>query len=243
MKKNRKISQKLGFFLVLGCFGYFMFTHKIHDKPIQITQHQLHTNEIHPKIASVTHSTQQRSKKNHKSSIVEVAMSQPKNTISTQTLEKSGDDFNAGLGSTQLKEPTQSPEIGIRIGSLAPNYGITLDLTGLQIKVAGHDLATRFSLGAVKCNSEWKACLYLDELVYFPQSPDVTCYIGAGINLPLADGASLGYELLGGIEGKTTLFKNKNEKLFLECGLSTFSINDMSSDAHLTISAGYKFSL
>jgi hypothetical protein len=259
MRKQRKLARRLGFFVVLGCCSYFLFTHKSYEKIAiapqntqsvtqangNLSENKVGASNAALKIASAS-STKTTSRKHPKKQTTLASLQKgtsPQITTSIPAQQISADEFNAGLGETELHSTPPSIQVDIRTGSIAPNYGIILDIVALPIKIAEQDLFTRFGIGAVKVGSEWKASLYLDELVYFKtDNPQTSFYAGAGVNLPLADEASLGLGAFVGIENKMSVFGNKQESLFLEIGASQFKINDQ-EDTHLNLTAGYKFTL
>lgn len=163
-------------------------------------------------------------------------------TVPTAIIADKSGEFEAGLGSNKIDHTSLDMQIGVRIGAIAPNSGVILDLTAFPIRAYDHNFVTRFSLGTVKNTSDWMAVLYVNELVVFETSdPELSYYAGAGLNLPLSNG-TLGFNFIVGLDHDVKLFGLRNESLFVETGINTYAVDGESASTHLNLLGGYKFS-
>jgi hypothetical protein len=154
------------------------------------------------------------------------------------------EEFQAGSAGVSVADLIPALQVGFRLGSIAPNWGMGVDLTAFPIRAFDHDLVTRFSFNVVPHNSEWLGVLSVNELAMFKTDrPDLSAYVGAGANLPLTSGGELGYNFVLGVEQKVAWFEHSHEAVFFETGLNSYRSDANSDDAHVTVMIGYKFAL
>ncbi|HAR64310.1 MAG: hypothetical protein DKM50_02125 [Candidatus Margulisiibacteriota bacterium] len=142
-----------------------------------------------------------------------------------------------------VRDPLPDFQLGLRIGAIAPAFGIIADATVLPVVLSDTTaLFTRISVGTAQDGSTSSTVAYITELVRFKKSKDpMAFYAGAGINLPFASGANAGYNIVLGVERSISFLDMKNEAVFLETGLNSFKAKNVEKSM-LNFLGGYKFS-
>ncbi|HAR62998.1 MAG: hypothetical protein DKM50_03780 [Candidatus Margulisiibacteriota bacterium] len=134
-------------------------------------------------------------------------------------------------------------QVDVRLGSIAPGFGVISDASFLPIAISNTAyLTTRAGLGFALDNDDSALVLYVNELLNFKmENSPFTFYTGAGINSPLKSDSKLGYNLVLGAEYPTKLSEGfRNEALFLETGINNFAVGDNNKNV-FNILLGYKF--
>lgn len=248
--KQKKLFPILFISLFLGVFGAYSYLMKAVSEPA-VTEASLPVTIQKVEVASVQSSSlssriashpQPPLVASHKKSPVTTEQIAQVETAPTAIIAGKSGEFEAGLGSNKISETPSEMQLGIRVGAIAPNSGVILDLTAFPIRAYDHNFVTRFSLGEVKNTSDWIAILYVNELVVFETSdPELSYYAGAGLSLPLSNG-TLGFNFIVGLDHDVKLFGLRNESLFVETGINTYAVDGESASTHLNLLGGYKFS-
>lgn len=248
--KQKKLFPILFLSLLLGVFSAYSYLMKAVSEPA-ITEASLpvaiqKVAYVPAKSSSTSHHIASRPQRHlvaahQEAPVITQPVAQVDTTPTPIVADKSG-EFEAGLGSNKIDEPSLDMQIGVRVGAIAPNLGLIFDLTAFPFRVSDRNLVTRFSLGAVQNDTNWTAVLYVNELIVLgTDNPNLSYYAGAGLNLPLNDNGGIGYNILMGIDHKMSLFGLKDESMFVETGLNTYATTRESASTHLNLLGGYKF--
>lgn len=135
-------------------------------------------------------------------------------------------------------------QLGARLGATAPGTGLAVDLTFLPIDMGNNNaMYTRIGLVSEQNSKHSLLALHLNEHYHIPLGSSFEGYGGLGLNIPLskgsADDAGIGMNLIFGIEDKIDFLADKAEKIFIETGINSVSINDKSKAA-FNLLGGYK---
>ena len=160
----------------------------------------------------------------------------------TPVLEEK-DYLHTGL-SVPLCSTKPSPvQMGVRANAFGPHAAVIADVYFYSLCTL--PVSTRVSLG-YRHTPEASSSLEVQiaELFFItPQQSDTPIYGGAGISVPLSDGAKTGLQALVGVSQKTSLLGQKNEALFTEVGFGTSGTPVNGDKLLVTLSVGYSFSL
>lgn len=141
------------------------------------------------------------------------------------------------------KRTSYFPQLGVRVGGNMPGWGLFVDLNALPYTSFNTPLHSRFSLGVVQEGNAAVAVMHVDEIAILSRDTSTTLYAGLGLNVPLSSNSKLGYDLILGVEKPVKMFGLRNEAVYIETGITTFSGGAILDKTATMLSAGYKFSL